>query len=70
MRTGDIGSRGAAGAVSFNYLSELLNWSFSTEPFSSAMKKELGPAMTLLRLRRSRLDTASSCALKRKKDGP
>ena len=69
MRTGDIGSRGAAGAVSFNFLSELLNWSFSTEPFSSAMKKELGPAMTL-RLRRSRLDTASSRALKRKKDGP
>ena len=36
----------------------------------SEMKKELGPAMTLLRLRRSRLDTASSYALKRKKDGP
>jgi hypothetical protein len=36
----------------------------------SALKGELGARMTTVRLRRSRLDTAMSYAIKRKKDGP
>lgn len=38
--------------------------------FLTALKAELGPRMTTVRLRRGRLDTATSYAVKRKKDGP
>jgi hypothetical protein len=36
----------------------------------TALKVELGPRMTTVRLRRGRIDTAMSYATKRKKDGP
>jgi len=38
--------------------------------FLTALKVELGPRMTVVRLRRSRIDTAMSYTIKRKKDGP
>lgn len=37
--------------------------------FLTALKAELGPRMTVVRLRRSRIDTAMSYTVKRKKDG-